>query len=241
MRAHMAGLPAVDALPALEHRSPPRTLRDRVVATLRESIVSGRIPPGTRLSEPSLARELRVSRGPIREAIRELAAEGLVRIESRIGTFVTRPEAREIAEAFAIKAVLEGLAARLACAEGTEESRRAHLAPYLAALDRVDLASGTGEYIAATRRFHEAILELAGNARLAAIHRTLNDQLLRLCGPLVTPELVLRYAEEHRAIASAIAANRPAQAERLSRMHVERSGERLLDIGTRGPKRRLGS
>lgn len=96
------------------------TLRDRVVLALRQSIVSGRIPPGTRLSEPSLARELRVSRGPVREAIRELATEGLVRIESRIGTFVTHPEAREIEETFAIKSVLEGLAARLACTAGTE-------------------------------------------------------------------------------------------------------------------------
>ncbi|HEX7126685.1 MAG TPA: GntR family transcriptional regulator [Thermodesulfobacteriota bacterium] len=241
MRVHMAGLPAVDTSRALERRSPPRTLRDRVVATLRESIVSGRIPPGARLSEPSLARELQVSRGPIREAIRELAAEGLVRIEARIGTFVTRPEAREIAEAFAIKSVLEGLAARLACAEGTEESRRAHLAPHLAALDRVDLASDSRAYLAATRSFHEAILELAGNARLAALHRTLNDQLQRLCGPLVTPDLVIRYAQEHRAIAAAIAANRPTQAERLSRLHVARSGDRLLEIGARGQRRRFGS
>lgn len=241
MRVPVAGLPAIDTTQALENGSPPRTLRDRVVVTLRESIVSGRIPPGTRLSEPSLARELQVSRGPIREAIRELAAEGLVRIESRIGTFVTRPEAREIAEAFAIKSVLEGLAARLACAEGTEPSRRARLAAHLDTLDHAGLVSDSRAYLVATRRFHEAIFELAGNDRLAAIHRTLNDQLQRLCGPLVTPDLALRYAQEHRAIAAAIAANRPAQAERLSRVHVARSGERLLEIGTRGPRRRVGT
>jgi DNA-binding GntR family transcriptional regulator len=241
MRVPVAGLPALDTTQSASNGAPSRTLRDRVVAALRESIVSGHIPPGTRLSEPSLARELRVSRGPIREAIRELAAEGLVRIESRIGTFVTHPEAREIAEAFAVKSVLEGLAARLACGGGTEASRRASLAPHLEALDQTDLAADAREYLLASRRFHEAIFEMAGNARLAAMHRTLNDQLQRLCGPLVTPDLRLRYAQEHRAVAAAIATNRPAQAERLSRVHVARSGERLLDIGTRGPRRRLGA
>lgn len=217
------------------------TLRDRVVAALRQSIVSGRIPPGTRLSEPSLARELRVSRGPIREAIRELAAEGLVRIEARIGTFVTHPEAREIEETFAIKGALEGLAARLACGQGTEASRRARLTPLLEELDRATGAADSATYLASSRRFHEAIFELAGNMRLAALHRTLNDQLMRLCGPLVTPDSIARYSEEDRAVTAAIIANRPRQAERIARAHVARAAAGLLEIVSRARPRLIGA
>ncbi len=235
MRVPVPVFPAIDTIGL-----PSQTLRDRVVTALRDSIVSGRIAPGTRLSEPSLARELRVSRGPIREAIRELAAEGLVRIESRIGTFVTHPEAREINEAFAIKSVLEGLAARMACGAGTEGSRRARLTLHLDEIDRTEGSGDTTAYLVAGRRFHEAVFDLAGNGRLAAMHRSLNDLLQRLCGPLVTPETTPRYALEHRAIAAAIAANRPAQAERLARVHVARSGERLLELATRPQRWRTG-
>lgn len=235
MRVPVPAFPDIVSVPSTG------TLRDRVVSALRESIVSGRIPPGTRLSEPSLARELRVSRGPIREAIRELAAEGLVRIEARIGTFVTHPEAREVEETFAIKGALEGLAARLACGQGTEASRRARLMPLLEALDRAAIEADSATYLACSRRFHEAIVELAGNARLAAMHRTINDQVMRLCGPLVTPDTTARYSQDDRAVTAAIVANRPAQAERIARAHVARAVEGLLALSSRPPRRLLGA
>lgn len=234
MRVPVPTFPDADTL-----ASSSGTLRDRVVAALRQSIVSGRIPPGTRLSEPSLARELRVSRGPVREAIRELAAEGLVRIESRVGTFVTHPEAREVEETFAIKGVLEGLAARLACEQGTEASRRAHLMPPLEALERASGAADSATYLACSRRFHEAIFDLAGNTRLAAMHRTLNDQLMRLCGPLVTPDSVARYSREDRAVTAAIVANRPGEAERIARAHVCRAAQGLLALASASAPRLL--
>jgi DNA-binding GntR family transcriptional regulator len=216
------------------------TLRDRVVAILREAIVSGRLAPATRLSEPSLARELKVSRGPVREAIRELAAEGLVRIEARVGTFVTRPDPSEVNELFEVQAVLDGLAARLAAESGTEAGRRAALLPHLEALDAAGRPGGDrSEYLRRARRFHEAVYELSGNTRLATLHRTQLDQMMRLLGPIVRPDLTLQLDREHRAIASAVIAGRSMEAERTARAHAGRAGERLISgVDDRPPARR---
>ncbi len=217
--------------------APLPTLRDRVAALLREAIVSGSLAPATRLSEPSLARQLRVSRGPIREAIRELAAEGLVRIEPRIGTFVTQMSGREITEVFAVKGVLEGLAARLAAESGTEETRRALLGPILEQLDGAAAARDLAGYLALTRRFHEALISLAGNSRLAAVYRTVADQVQHLRGrALSLPRRLAQSCRDHHAIAAAVIAGRSASAERLVRGHNARTGRRLAEAAA-GPIR----
>jgi DNA-binding GntR family transcriptional regulator len=221
--------------------APGATLRDRVLAALREAIVSGRLAPAARISEPSLARELKVSRGPIREAIRELAAEGLVRIEPRVGTFVTHPDAREVRELFAIQAVLEGLAARGAAEAGTEADRRARLQPHVEGLSRLGVLVDPLDYLYPARRFHEALLEMSGNTRLVALHKTQTDQLFRLLRPLVKPTFLTRHDREHRAIVAAVVAGDGASAERLARAHTSRVGERLLaEIEPRRPLRRAG-
>lgn len=220
--------------------TPLPTLRDRVASLLREAIVTGTLAPATRLSEPSLARQLRVSRGPIREAIRELAAEGLVRIEPRIGTFVTQMSSREIDEVFAVKGALEGLAARLAAESGTEETRRALLAPILEQLDTAVAARDAVGYVALTRRFHEAILGLAGNSRLAGIYRTLADQVQHLRGrALSVHRRLAQSCRDHHAIAAAIIDGRSAHAERLVRNHNARTGRRLADAAA-SPTRERG-
>ncbi len=220
--------------------TPLPTLRERVATLLREAIVTGVLAPATRLSEPSLARQLRVSRGPIREAIRELAAEGLVRIEPRIGTFVAQMSGREIDEVFAVKGVLEGLAARLAAESGTEETRRARLAPILEQLDAAVAARDAAGYVALTRHLHEAILELAGNGRLAGLYRTLADQVQHLRGrALSAHRRLVQSCREQHAIAAAIIAGRSARAERLVRAHNARIGRRLAEAAA-GPVRERG-
>jgi DNA-binding GntR family transcriptional regulator len=195
------------------------SLRERIVARLRSAIVAGDLAPRTRLMEPELAKRLSVSRTPLREAIRQLEAEGLLTTIPRVGTFVSEVTARDLEDIYAIRAVLEGLAARQA-AENPDPAKASLFGPILA-----ELAGRTAdyrEYHEAAGRFHEAIFAISGNQRLQAVYHTLTHQVARLrtLSLAVTrrPEVSLR---EHQRIATAILRGRGTQAERLMRSHIE--------------------
>lgn len=194
------------------------SLRERIATHLREAIVSGDLPAKTRLMEPELARRLGVSRTPLREAIRQLEAEGFLSTIPRMGTFVAEVTARDLEDVYAIRAVLEGLAARQA-AEQTDGAS-AGLRTLLIELARK--TTDYREYHEASGRFHEAVLTASGNQRLQALYHTLTHQVARLrrlsLAVARRPEVSLR---EHRRIASAILRGRGPEAERLMRSHVE--------------------
>src|SRR6202045_3628078 len=90
------------------------SLHDRVIAELRQAILSGRLKPGERLVEERLADELGVSRNPVREAIRALASEGLIEVTARRGAAVATMTDQEARETIEVRALLEGQNARLA-------------------------------------------------------------------------------------------------------------------------------
>ncbi len=105
-----------------------------VVPTLREAIVEGLLPPGSRLSEVLLAKQLNVSRTPMREAFSLLEREGLVTVVTRVGAFVRAVSARDVDEIYTVRAALESLAVSLAASKLTALGR--------AQLDEVVLAAG---------------------------------------------------------------------------------------------------
>lgn len=195
------------------------SLRERIANHLREAIVSGHIPAKTHLMEPELARHLSVSRTPLREAIRQLEAEGFLTTIPRVGTFVSEVTAHDLDDIYTIRAVLEGLAAKQA-AENPDPTKETLLGGVLK-----ELASRTGDYRSyhkASGRFHEIIFALSGNRRLQAMYQTLSQQVTRLR----TESLAVRQRpeasfREHRRITSAILRGRGAEAERLMRSHIE--------------------
>ncbi|MGV3487780.1 MAG: GntR family transcriptional regulator [Tuberibacillus sp.] len=97
------------------------SLSDNVARTLREMILNGRLMPGERINQVHLAQELNISRGPLREALRLLQNEGLVKHETNKGTFVTSLSKRDIWEIYTLRALLEGKASQLALEHLTEK------------------------------------------------------------------------------------------------------------------------
>ena len=89
-------------------------LRDSIADSLRESIINGKIKPGERLLEPIVAKQLGVSRTPVREAFFQLESEGLVEVMPRRGAIVSEISVNDANELYSVRAVLEGLAAKLA-------------------------------------------------------------------------------------------------------------------------------
>jgi DNA-binding GntR family transcriptional regulator len=94
------------------------SLQSRVAAQIREGIVTGDYPAGAGLSEVTLSSELGVSRTPVREALKQLATEGLVEIVPRVGTFVATPTRRDVTELYGLKEIFEGCAAALLAPRG---------------------------------------------------------------------------------------------------------------------------
>ncbi|MCH8466596.1 MAG: GntR family transcriptional regulator [Roseinatronobacter sp.] len=202
---------------------------------LRDLIATGAYAPGSRLNENELAIALKVSRTPVRSALSTLAAEGLLVYRPNSGYSVRPFSSRDIEEIYAVRAELDGMAARLAAFKGlSDQQRGAHHR----------LLQESGELIAQDRwdddvcqrwrqvnsAFHAVIHEAANNAYLVqAIHQTDEIPFFALIRfKWYDKEMLRRSHEEHVEISDAILNRQPSRAESLESEHVYRSGRRLV-------------
>ena len=147
-------------------------LSDQVKDRLLEAILDGRYPPGARIVETRVARELGTSQAPVREALRDLEALGVVETSPFRGARVRRPSADELLEAFAVRAQLESLAARLALERITDDELD-ELSLYLDEMRRAAAPAIRHAEATADASFHGRIVEIAGNATLERVWRLL--------------------------------------------------------------------
>lgn len=154
-------------------------LRDEVVSRIRSAIVLGKLTPGQRLTEEDLARELGVSRSPVREALAQLEREGLVVSPPNRGTFVRQLTPQEVRELFSVRAALETLAAEWALPNLVE----ADLRTLEDLLEQQDAARKSGGVLAVVHldlQFHQAIFVAARNQLLLKLWGELRGQMLML-------------------------------------------------------------
>ncbi|MCG7210985.1 MULTISPECIES: GntR family transcriptional regulator [Streptomyces] len=195
---------------------PLGAVRERVLATLRQDIIEGRLAPGDRLVERELAERFGVSRVPVREAIRALVAEGFVLFESARRTVVRRLTPTDVKELFELREALEVYAAGLAAARATPEA----LAELRELLDQAASATRSDDAETITdvnTRFHDRILALAGNSLLIAVMEPVDGRLRWLTRRNEEwPQLLT----EHRELYEAIASGDPDRARALALDHV---------------------
>src|SRR4051812_30321345 len=152
----------------------PSTLRTHMVKVLRTQILSGRYRPGERLNESQIAREFRVSRIPVREALSQLQEQGLVMNHERRGMFVTQLSEDEVQQINSLRMVLEAEAMKLARARMTPDV----LAELTDLVEQMDAWDGpTIDAAALDRRFHAIIWHLAGNPYLERMLESLTTPL----------------------------------------------------------------
>lgn len=205
-----------------------RVARHEIREELQRRILSGESKPGERLTQQSLARELGVAQGTIRESLLELQWLGLVESIDRLGVFVDKIDAPRICEAYLLREVMEGLAARLACAN----AGRADLAQLRAMADEIHQLALKDDPRAASldRDFHIRITELGRNGtltRLSQTYRTLTMAVRAFRDPAA-------IHEEHLRIVEAIEQNFPEEAERQARLHVAGSRAMIEDLAREG-------
>jgi len=206
------------------------TLRARVHQHLRDAILAARIPPGTLLQEVPLAASLGVSRGPLREALGDLAAEGLVTITPRRGAVVSTLTKRDFLEAYQVREALESMAVRLAVpimtAERFEvlEDAQRRMVHAVAADDFQGFFDGNVA-------FHEAWVEASGNAKLLDTYRRLMAQLVVYRRPSAFLRGGLDQSiREHETIIGAARAGDAELAASLMLQHIEVPQRRLSSL-----------
>jgi DNA-binding GntR family transcriptional regulator len=198
----------------------PVSLKDKAYNTIKSAILSLKFKPGDPLVENDLAQQLGISKTPVRDALLELEREGFVTKVLFKGTYVTEITLKDVREVFQLRAVLEGLAARLAAplfsAEELEEVEKA-LTTAEAALAEENLAlcSERG------KRLHDAIINKADNQRLTLIIRNLDDhvQRFRLLSDQISGRLD-KSVKEHRRVLEALRQQDPTTAEQAMRNHL---------------------
>ena len=193
-----------------------------IVDGLRCDILAHRLQPGERLIESALTRRFSVSRGPVREALRRLAAEGLIEHAPHRGAVVRRLSPRDIGELFQIRVEMEALAARLA-AQSPDKAARARFGEAIAMIF-ADAPRRMETYLDENAAFHAAVLGLADNQQLQELSARLRLTLIMAqVGDALTMEVMRASVGEHRAIAKAIVDGDAAAAAEAMRAHLERA------------------
>ncbi|WP_251551177.1 GntR family transcriptional regulator [Neobacillus muris] len=205
-----------------------QTLSDSVASIIRKMIFNGTLKPGERINQVQLAEKMDISRGPIREALRLLQNEGLIKHETNKGTFVTTLSRQDQVEIYTLRALLEGEAAKLASKQLTpsdyheleelvESFRKFTLEEDLENLAKIDL------------EFHKKIVSKCGNARLIKFHQQLDTQVgaMFLTVANIVPVRINQLVDNHIYLIEAL---KGQNEERIKQVFSEHYKNTLKDL-----------
>ncbi|MBC7681174.1 MAG: phosphonate utilization associated transcriptional regulator [Ferruginibacter sp.] len=204
------------------------SLTSVVQQELERAILVGEYAPGTKLIEATIALQLGVSRGPVREAFRMLEEGGLLRVEKNRGVFVRDIPTAEAIEIFDLRATLDELVGRQLAVHITAVQLK-EIKALVADMERQVKAQDAYNYHLLNLKFHDRLVELAGNRKLTEIYRKLIKELslfrrLNLADSWLLPIT----AHEHRPIVAAIASGDPDAAGRAMFEHAMDSKNRTI-------------
>lgn len=204
------------------------SLTARVQAGIESLIMSGELRGGDRVNEIALSERFGTSRGPVREACRALAQEGLLVAVPNRGVFVRELDLREALEVYDIRSALDELMGRL-IAERVSDAQIEELWRLIAGMEEAALDKDLDRYYPANLAFHNTLLTLANNRRLERLYRSLVKELhlFRRKGLLQSGSMRISN-EEHRQIVQAIADRDPIAAGVSMKSHVLAAKQRLL-------------
>jgi DNA-binding GntR family transcriptional regulator len=217
------------SLPRLEHlagSSPYRTKRDVAAASLRSAIIRGEMPPGTRLLLNQLAEQLGISLTPVREAIQQLEAEGFVELQNHKGGVVLGLDTEDLLELYAMRAGVEGLAARIGAPKLTEND----LGALQNALRELQQSPGPlEERIPLDMAFHTILYRAAGSERWMRTIQTFWERSMRYV--MASSESIgfESLDDDHRALLRACKDRDGVRAEKVIQRHLTRACDILAE------------
>jgi DNA-binding GntR family transcriptional regulator len=199
----------------------PIPLREQVREQLEDFIIYGILPQGHHLVESRLARQLGVSRIPLREALQRLSQDGWVDLRPRQGAFVHRPTAKEVDDVFAVRTLVEFEAARLAAQNATDDSVQ-RLRELLEAGAETVGSDDERALLRANESFHGYVTEMADNRALTDIAALFGKRIRWYFATVVTARSPHSW-EEHSELVDAIAARDPQRAAEVMQRHIDQT------------------
>jgi DNA-binding GntR family transcriptional regulator len=205
---------------------------DRTADLLKRKILEGSLVPGQRLISRDLVEELGISRGPLREAFRRLAADGLVDLIPNRGAVVRRLSVDEIAHIYQIREALEGYAARRAAQMIDVGDNRARFTEVLERGRRHFTQPDFQAFVVDNRQFHRIIVDMCGNPQLSELidKYQLPVFMIQLRQRIGVDQIVRNALAEHEAIATGILAGDPDAAAEAMCRHLWHSADELVKL-----------
>ena len=214
----------------LQERGTSGTTADAVYKVIRQSIINGDLPPGERLRSDALANKIKVSRTPVREALRKLESEGLVTQSGRTGLVVRELTEQDLTEVFYVREALEGMAARLAAQNATPSE----IAELRELLEDMESASKRGDVSVLrnlTGEFHTLVCSASHNNRLLHSLTVLLDHVRQdQTSTLYNKGRPADAIKEHKKLLTAIESRDADGAERAAREHRRKTLELRKDL-----------
>ena len=201
------------------------SLSEKIYQTLRSDILAGRFKDGEELRENTLAKAYGVSRTPVREAIRQLALEGLVETIPNKGAFVNNIHLKDIKDVYAMRSRLEGLAARWA-AENMSDKQNEALEEILYMSEYYRKKALWEQVYMCDNKFHEMFYEGCGSPMLEHVLKMFHEYVQQLRKTNLTDEKRAEESfKEHQAMVDAIKMRKPDEAEQLATCHIQNTLE----------------
>ncbi|MBW8090429.1 GntR family transcriptional regulator [Streptomyces hygroscopicus subsp. hygroscopicus] len=198
-----------------------RNLREEITETLRGAVISGEMKPGAVYSAPSLAEQFGVSPTPVREALLDLAKEGLVEVVRNKGFRVTALSPKDLDDITELRALIEPPTVRRITEQGVSAETLERLRPLAAGIEKAAARRDFIAHVTIDMQFHLALLELAGNPRLLETVKSLRTSS-RIYGLRMLPEggALFSSSHEHTELLDLIEAGDADGAEALMRRHI---------------------
>jgi len=206
-------------------------MHDEVVFRLRHILTEGEIAPGSRIPERELCLSLGISRTPLREALKVLAAEGLVVLLPNRGSRAAKLTQKDVSELFEVCEALEAVAGELACPRITDDQLR-EIAALQVKMVQYYEARDLASYYRCNRLIHEAIVRAADNAVLAGFYESVSARIRR--ARFITPMTAEHWrlaVQEHEAILNALQRRDASGLAHILRTHLRRKREEVVLAG----------
>ena len=205
-----------------------KSIRQKIYGHLREQLLNGEIPPHQHLVETKIAKEVGISRTPIREALHSLELEGLIESIPRVGYVVKPISEDEVEEICEIRAAIEGVGARWAM-EKAPHKLIEDLRQNILVSEEMVAQGNPKAFVELDAQFHEIIAGLSGSRRLQELGQTLRRHMLRYrIQSIYLTENVLRAIEGHKGILEAIEKGHLEEVNKAIRHHLEQSKKDIL-------------
>lgn len=204
-------------------------LNQKIYKIIKSEILEGHLEPGTKLVGETLAKQMGVSRTPIREALKWLTVEGFVESIPGHGTFVNNVSIKDLQEVLQVRGVLEGLAAKLTI-EVIKDGQIKELERIIKEMENYSKEKNLLAFSNCSQKLQELIIDISGNSHLRKIRKTICDQTHRYrIRSLSSPKRLEHSFREHRDIFEAIKNKDPEKADKLCKIHTEKVFQNIIE------------